>query len=202
MAGPFELPALPYAEDALTPVISAQTVSLHYGKHHKTYFDKLNGFVEGTAMAEMTLEELIIQSKGDDKLKGVFNNAGQAWNHILYWEQFAKSGARVPSATLSEFVERDFGSFDAMKAEFVACAANTFGSGWAWLVLNDNKLELLSTSNADNPLAHGKVALCGLDVWEHAYYLDYQNRRPDHCKAVLDEIVNWSYVGEKLEAAL
>lgn len=202
MAGPFELPALPYAEDALTPVISAQTVSLHYGKHHKTYFDKLNGFIEGTAMAEMTLEELIIQSKGDDKLKGVFNNAGQAWNHILYWEQFAKSGARVPSATLSEFVERDFGSFDAMKAEFVACAANTFGSGWAWLVLNDNKLELLSTSNADNPLAHGKVALCGLDVWEHAYYLDYQNRRPDHCKAVLDEIVNWSYVGEKLEAAL
>ena len=202
MAGPFELPALPYAEDALAPVISAQTVSLHYGKHHKTYFDKLNGFVEGTAMAEMTLEELIIQSKGDDKLKGVFNNAGQAWNHILYWEQFAKSGARVPSATLSEFVERDFGSFDAMKAEFVACAANTFGSGWAWLVLNDNKLELLSTSNADNPLAHGKVALCGLDVWEHAYYLDYQNRRPDHCKAVLDEIVNWSYVGEKLEAAL
>ncbi len=202
MSGPFSLPALPYAEDALAPVISAQTVGLHYGKHHKTYFDKLNGLVDGTDMADMSLEEVVLKSKDGGALQGVFNNAGQAWNHILYWEQFHAQGARTPAGKLADMIERDFGSFDAMKEQFVNTAANVFGSGWAWLVLDGGKLSLMGTSNADNPLAHGKTALCGLDVWEHAYYLDYQNLRPKHCQAVLDGLVNWSYVGEKLEAAL
>lgn len=202
MAAPFELPALPYAEDALAPIIGSQTVALHHGKHHKTYFDKLNPLVDGTAMAEMSLEEVIMHSKGGGDLQGVFNNAGQAWNHILYWEQFHKEGARTPSGKLADMIERDFGSFDEMKAKFVATAAGVFGSGWAWLALSGDKLELMGTAGGDNPLAHGKVALCGLDVWEHAYYLDYQNLRPKHCEAVLDGLVNWSFVGEKLEAAL
>lgn len=202
MSAPFELPALPYAEDALAPIIGSQTVALHHGKHHKTYFDKLNPLVDGTAMAEMSLEEVIMASKGGGDLQGVFNNAGQAWNHILYWEQFNMGGARTPSGKLAEMIDRDFGSFDEMKAKFVACAAGVFGSGWAWLALNDGKLELMGTAGGDNPLAHGKVTLCGLDVWEHAYYLDYQNLRPKHCEAVLDGLVNWSFVGEKLEAAV
>ena len=202
MAAPFELPALPYDDTALAPVIGQQTVQLHHGKHHKTYFDKLNPLVDGTEMADMSLEDVIRHSAGKADLAGVFNNAGQAWNHILYWEQFSTAGAREASGKLAEMIGRDFGSFGEMKDKLVATGAGVFGSGWAWLALDGDKLVTMGTGGGDNPLAHGKVALCGIDVWEHAYYLDYQNRRPDHIKAVLDDLVNWSFVGEKLDEAL
>ena len=202
MAAPFTLPALPYDDTALAPVIGQQTVQLHHGKHHQTYFDKLNPLVEGTAMAEMSLEDVIRHSAGKADMAGVFNNAGQAWNHILYWDQFSSAGARTPSGKLAEMIERDFGSFEELKSALVATGAGVFGSGWAWLALDGDKLVTMGTGGGDNPLAHGKAALCGIDVWEHAYYLDYQNRRPDHIKAVLDELVNWSFVGEKLDEAM
>lgn len=202
MSDPFTLPALPYAEDALVPVISAQTVNLHHSKHHQTYFTNLNGLVKGTSLAEKSLEDVVVASKKDPSLGKVFNNAGQAWNHILYWEQFSLSGDRMPSGKLKELVERDFGSFEQMKEQFAATTVGVFGSGWGWLVLDQGRLDIMGTSNADNPLAHGKTALAGIDVWEHAYYLDYQNRRPDHVKMVLDSAINWGYVRERLEQAL
>lgn len=200
MAGPFELPALPYAEDALAPIISAQTVGLHHGKHHKTYFDKLNGLVEGTELAEKSLEEVVMASKDGGKLQGVFNNAGQAWNHILYWEQFALNGTRTPAGDLAAKIDEKWGSFDAFKTAFTNASVGVFGSGWCWLIEDNGALDIMGTSNADNPMAHGKKTLMGVDVWEHAYYLDYQNRRPDHVTALLDSAVNWSYVADRLAA--
>ena len=202
MSGPFQLPDLPYAYDALAPVISSDTVTLHHDKHHAAYYNALNGMLEGTEMAEMTLEEVVVKSGNDASLAKMFNQAGQAWNHIIYWEQMAPGGSNTPSGKLAEMIDREFGSFDDMKAQFVQTAVTTFGAGWAWLAMDGGKLELISSSNAGNPLAMGKTTLCGVDVWEHAYYLDYQNRRPDHVKAVLDSAVNWDYVRERLEEAL
>ncbi|MGB0843239.1 MAG: superoxide dismutase [Alphaproteobacteria bacterium] len=201
MAGPFELPALPYADDALSPVISAQTVGLHHGKHHATYFNNLNNLAAGTELEGMSLEQVVVKSAGDDSMKGVFNNAGQAWNHIIYWEQFGLNGSRAPEGDLKAQIEAGWESFDGFKDAFTKAAAGVFGAGWCWLVADQGKLSIMGTSNADNPLAHGKQALLGIDVWEHAYYLDYQNRRPDHVKALLDQAINWSYVAERLSAA-
>ena len=201
MSAPFALPALPYGDQALAPVIGSQTVQLHHGKHHKTYFDKLNGFVKNTDMADMSLEDVMKISFVAPEKKAIFNNAGQAWNHIVYWNQF-EGGSQKPDGILAELIERDFGSFDDMKKQFVDTGAGVFGSGWAWLAVDGGKLTLMGTPGGENPTVHGKTALCGIDVWEHAYYLDYQNRRPDHIKDVLDKLVNWSFVREQLEGAL
>lgn len=195
-AEPFELPPLPYAEDALAPAISARTVGLHYGKHHKGYFTKLNKLVEGKSYADLSLEEVVKKAKADGET-AIFNNAAQAWNHVLYWEQF-KGGPVAPSGEFAEAVERDFGGLEALKDKLVAAADDVFGTGWVWLVKDGDKLALVGMQDAGNPLPEGKVALAGIDVWEHAYYLDYENRKPEHVKAVFDKLMNWQVVGERM----
>jgi Fe-Mn family superoxide dismutase len=193
-----EQPKLPYAEDALAPTISARTVALHYGKHHKSYFDKLKELTPGTPYAEMTLEGMITEgkAKGD---QAIFDNAGQAWNHIFYWNQF-EGGPSAPEGALLEAVNRDFDSVDGLKKAMVAEAGKVFGTGWVWLVADGGKLDILGLQDAGNPIAEGKTPLVGIDVWEHAYYLDYENRRPAHVQAVLDKLVNWQFAGRQLKA--
>lgn len=197
-AAPFQQPPLPYDESALAPTISARTVGLHYGKHHKAYFDKLNALVAGKPYAEMSLEEVILKSKeaGDT---AIFNNAGQAWNHVYYWEQF-KDGPVPAPAALNQVAERDFGGIDGLKKKIVETGDGVFGTGWAWLVENGGKLEVLGLQDAGNPIAERKTPLLGIDVWEHAYYLDWENRRSAHVAAVLDHGVNWAFVASKLSA--
>jgi superoxide dismutase, Fe-Mn family len=194
-SGGFTQPKLPYAENALQPAISARTVGLHYGKHHKAYFDKLNTLTKDTPYAGMSLEEVIVKAKADGR-QDIFNNAGQAWNHNFYWQQFA-DGPKAPSGAFLEAVKRDFGGVDEFKAKMTEAGDKVFGTGWVWLVADKGKLEILSLQDAGNPIAEGKTPLAGLDVWEHAYYLDYENRRPEHLKAAFD-IVNWDFVGKQM----
>ena len=184
---------LPYAENALEPVVSAKTISFHYGKHHKAYVDKLNELVAGTPYENLSLEEVVKKSAGNEKDKLIFNNAGQAWNHDFYWQSMApKSGE--PTGKIADALKDSFGGVKEFKEAFAKAAVAQFGSGWAWLVKGkDGKLEITTTSNADTPIAHGKTPLFTADVWEHAYYLDYQNRRPDHVKDWLDKLANWSF---------
>lgn len=197
-AGPFKLPQLPWAEDALDPVISARTIGLHYRKHHKAYVDKLNELVAGTPLADMPLELVIAQSAGDSEGRKIFNNAAQHWNHAFFWNCLApKPGA--PSGDLVRRLESDLGGLERFKADFAKAAVETFGSGWAWLVLRDGKLEIVSTSNAGTPLTMGATPLLTLDVWEHAYYVDYENRRPEYAKAVIDRLLNWDFARQQLE---
>lgn len=191
----FTQPKLPYPQDALQPTISARTVGLHYGKHHKAYFDKLNALAAGTPYAGMTLEEAITKSKAEGK-QDIFNNAGQAWNHNFYWQQFAE-GPKAPGSAFQDAVQRDFGGLDGLKAKMVAGGDKVFGTGWVWLVADGDKLAILSLQDAGNPIAEGKTPLAGIDVWEHAYYLDYENRRAEHVKAALDRI-NWDFVGRQM----
>lgn len=198
-AAPFRQPDLPFAEDALAPSISARTVGLHYGKHHAGYFKTLNTLIEGKPYADMALGEVVRSSRGKDEDKKIFNNAGQAWNHIFYWEQFKPGGAREPGAELKQAIDRDLGGFDAFKDSFVKAAGDVFGSGWAWLVHDGGTLTLEGTPGGDSPFAAGKTPLIGVDVWEHAYYLDYENRRAEHVKAVLDNIVNWDVVAGRMK---
>ncbi|WP_422000746.1 superoxide dismutase [Reyranella sp.] len=194
---PFELPKLPYADDALAPVISANTISFHHGKHHKAYVDNLNNLIKGTPYAELTLGEIIKKSAKDDKAKGIFNNSAQVWNHTFYWHSMnAKAGA--PAGKIKQALQDSFGSVEEFQKAFKAAAVGQFGSGWAWLVAKDGKLAIETTSNADTPLAHGGKPLLVADVWEHAYYLDFQNRRPDHVQAWLEKLVNWSFAEENL----
>jgi Fe-Mn family superoxide dismutase len=189
---------LPYAENALEPVVSAKTISFHYGKHHKAYADKLNELVADTAYEQMSLEEIVKKSAGNDKDKLIFNNAAQVWNHDFYWQSMAPKGGE-PSGKIADALKSSFGGVKEFKEAFAKAAVAQFGSGWAWLVKGkDGKLEITTTSNADTPIAHGKTALLTADVWEHAYYLDYQNRRPDHVKAWLDKLANWSFAEKNL----
>ncbi|AKS41656.1 superoxide dismutase [Wenzhouxiangella marina] len=189
----FTLPELPYAKDALEPHISAETLEYHYGKHHQTYVDKLNGLVEGTADADKSLEDIIRSSSG-----GLFNNAAQVWNHTFYWHCLAPNGGGEPGGALAELIDRDFGSFAAFKEQFTQTAINTFGSGWAWLVQNpDGKLAITSTSNAETPLTGSAKPLLTCDVWEHAYYIDYRNARPKYMDAFWN-LVNWDHVAAQL----
>ena len=189
---------LPYAENALEPVVSAKTVSFHYGKHHKAYADKLNELVADTAYEQMSLEEIVKKSAGNDKDKPVFNNAAQLWNHDFYWQSMAPKGSE-PSGKIADALKSSFGGVKEFKEAFAKAAVAQFGSGWAWLVKGkDGKLEITTTSNSDTPIAHGKTALLTADVWEHAYYLDYQNRRPDHVKDWLDKLANWSFAEKNL----
>lgn len=189
----FTLPDLPYARDALAPHISAETLDYHYGKHHKTYVDKLNGMVEGTQYADMSLEEVVRNSEG-----GVFNNAAQIWNHTFYWNCLSPNGGGEPTGELAAAITRDFGSFEAFRDQFSQTAINTFGSGWAWLVQNpDGTLALVSTSNAETPLTGEAKPLLTCDVWEHAYYVDYRNARPSYVEAFW-HLVNWEFVASQM----
>lgn len=188
----FELPPLPYAENALEPVISGETIRYHYGKHHQAYVNNLNNLVGGTRFENAPLEQIIKEADG-----GIFNNGAQVWNHTFYWEGLGGKGGQ-PQGKLLEKINEAFGSFEQFKTVFADAAAKLFGSGWAWLVLDEeNKLRIVQTSNAGNPLRDGKKPLFTCDVWEHAYYLDYQNRRPDYVKSFWD-IVNWDKVSERL----
>lgn len=189
----FELPKLPYDVKALEPVISEKTFSFHYAKHHQTYVDNLNKLVPGTAFEKSGLEEIIMKAEG-----GIFNNGAQIWNHTFYFFSFSPNGPRKPSGKLEEMINRDFGSFDAFKEAFAKMAVTQFGSGWAWLVLNaEGKLEVCQTPNAGNPMRDGKKPLLTCDVWEHAYYIDYQNRRPDYVAKFWD-VVDWNVVAGRL----
>jgi len=196
----FELPPLPYAEDALEPHISARTMSFHYGKHHQTYVTNLNKLVDGTPFADQSLEQVIRASAGAPDKAGVFNNAAQVWNHAFFWNSMSPGGGGAPSGEVASLIEASFGGLDKFKEAFKNAAVTQFGSGWAWLVLEDGKLAVTKTANADTPAARGGKALLTCDVWEHAYYLDYQNRRPDFVQTFLDALVNWDFVAANLKA--
>jgi Fe-Mn family superoxide dismutase len=190
----FELPALPYAKDALAPVISAETIDYHYGKHHQAYVTNLNKLVEGTDNAGKDLEEIIRFADG-----GLFNNAAQVWNHTFYWSCMKPGGGGDPTGALAEAIGRDFGSVDDFRRDFKNAAVSQFGSGWAWLVQKGDKLEIMKTANADLPLMHGVKALLTCDVWEHAYYVDYRNARPNYVDAFLDKLLNWDFAAANLQ---
>jgi superoxide dismutase, Fe-Mn family len=192
------LPALPYPQNALEPVISANTLSFHYGKHHKTYVDTLNKLITGTEFADMPLEQIVKATSGKEDHVAIFNNAGQAWNHNFYWRSLRPKGGGDPPATLKRLIESSFGSVEACKKELSTAAVGQFGSGWAWLVQEGEKLKVVKTGNANSPLAQSSKPLLTIDVWEHAYYLDYQNRRVDHVNAVLDKLINWEFASDNL----
>jgi Fe-Mn family superoxide dismutase len=200
-AGFFTLPPLPYAQRALAPVISVRTVRFHYEKHHKGYVEKLNALIAEHGMQDVPLVELIRRTHGDAERVEIFNNAAQVWNHNFYW-QCLKPATRItgnkPSDELAGLIDESFGSFDALKAELVKQAMAQFGSGWVWLVREGNGLKVTKTGNAEVPFTTGEVPLLTIDVWEHAYYLDYQNQREEHVTAVIDELLNWKFAAENL----
>lgn len=198
-AAPFKQAALPYEESALSPVISARTVGLHYGKHHAGYFKKLNTLTEKTPFADLSLEEVVVRAKKENET-AIFNNAAQAWNHNLYWQQFKGGPAAAEGAFLAA-AKSSFGGVEELQKQIVAESDKVFGTGWVWLVKDGDKLAIVGMQDAGNPLAEGKKTLLGIDVWEHAYYLDYENRRTEHVAAVLDKLVNWQFVGEQFQAA-
>jgi len=198
----FTLPELPYAKTALEPHISANTLDFHHGKHHNAYVTKLNELIAGTELEGKSLEEIILAAAKKEIKGGIFNNAAQVWNHTFYWHSMTPNGGGKPSGELAKKIDEDFGSFEKFAEEFKAAGAGRFGSGWAWLVVGkDGKLKVTKTLNADLPMAHGETALLTMDVWEHAYYLDYQNRRPDYMGAFLGNLVNWNFAAENYAAA-
>jgi superoxide dismutase, Fe-Mn family len=190
----FELPPLPYAEDALEPVISAETLKLHHGKHHKKYVDKMNELLAKSEIHGSTLEDVVRSSQGK-----LFNNAAQAWNHDFYWHSLTPKAA-PPSAAMRQRLERDFGTYEKFADQFAAAANGQFGSGWAWLVEKDARLQVLATANADTPMAHGVRCLLTLDVWEHAYYVDYRNQRERYVQAVIGQRLNWAFAEKNLKS--
>ena len=192
------LPPLPFADNALDPVISANTLSFHYGKHHKAYVDNLNKLVAGTELADLSLEQVIAATVGRADKAGTFNNAAQIWNHTFYWNSLTPKGGGEPPAALKQKIEASFGTLDACKQELATAATTQFGSGWAWLALDGDKLKVVKTANANVPLTEGMKPLLVIDVWEHAYYLDYQNRRADYVSAVLDRLINWGFAENNL----
>lgn len=198
----FKLPELPYAQNALEPHISEETLGFHHGKHHNAYVTNLNGLVEGTEFEGETLEAIMRATAGKADKAGIFNNAAQIWNHTFYWHSMSPNGGGEPTGALAEQIKADFGSFEAFAEEFKKAGATQFGSGWAWLVLNkDGKLEVTKTLNAECPLTEGKTPLLTMDVWEHAYYLDFQNRRPDYIATFLSSLVNWQFAAQNFSAA-
>ncbi len=199
MSGPFKLAPLPYDDAALEPVISSRTISFHYYKHHQAYVDTLNTLVEKTKFADMKLEKIVqaTAKSEDEKEKKIFNNAGQVWNHDFYWRSLSPAKTE-PSGALASAIARDFGGTDTLIAQLAEAGKGQFGSGWAWLVSKDGKLSVTKTANAMTPMAEGVNCLLTVDVWEHAYYLDYQNARPKYLEAVLAKILNWDYAGENL----
>jgi Fe-Mn family superoxide dismutase len=192
------LPALPWAETALDPVISAQTIGFHYGKHHKGYVDNLNRLVTGTPLADASLEDVVRATAGKADQAAIFNNAAQVWNHTFYWKSLRPGGGGRPGAALLQAIDASFGSFEAFRKEFAQVTVSQFGSGWGWLVSAGGKLKIVKTGNAETPLTQGMTPLLTIDVWEHAYYLDYQNRRADYVNAVLDRLVDWGFAEDNL----
>jgi Fe-Mn family superoxide dismutase len=196
-SAPHVLPPLPYADNALSPVISPNTIGFHYGKHHKGYVDNLNKLVAGTEFAELPLVKIIAATAGKADKTAIFNNAAQTWNHTFYWRSLRPTSAEPPAA-LKQKIEASFGSLDACKKELATAGLTQFGSGWAWLVLDGDKLKVVKTGNAEVPMTAGVKPLLTIDVWEHAYYLDYQNRRADYLNAVLEKLINWDFAAENL----
>lgn len=196
------LPPLPYARTALAPHISEQTFDFHYGKHHQAYVDNLNKLIDGGAYAKATLEEIVKDSAGDKEKQGVFNNAAQVWNHTFYWKSMKPKGGGKPSGAVAEAINKAFGDYESFKTSFANVGATQFGSGWAWLIAKDGKLEVRKTPNAETPLTEkGATPLLTMDVWEHAYYLDYQNKRPVYISTFLDSLINWDFANENLARA-
>ena len=196
----FTLPDLPYAHDALAPYMGKETLELHHGKHHQAYVTNLNNLVAGTELEGKSLEDVVKASFGDPAKAGIFNNAGQHWNHNLFWRIMKKGGGGKPGGELAKRIAHDFGSYEAFSEQFKTAAVTQFGSGWAWLSLDGDKLKVTKTPNGENPIVHGMKPLLGVDVWEHAYYLDYRNRRPDYVAAFLGNLVDWEAVEAELAA--
>ena len=197
----FTLPALPYAKDALAPHISANTLDFHHGKHHNAYVTNLNNLTDGSPLANASLEEVIKDVAGDSAKVGVFNNAAQTWNHSFFWHCMTPGGGGAPTGELAQEIDKAFGSYAKFAEEFKNAAVTQFGSGWAWLVVDGGALKVVKTANADTPMTKGQVPLLTIDVWEHAYYLDYQNRRPDFIQTFIDHLVNWDFVAKNLGEA-
>lgn len=195
----FQLPDLPYAQDGLAPFISSDTISYHYGKHHSGYVGKLNAAIEGTDLAGLSLEEVILRTATDPEKAGIFNNAAQVWNHTFYWHSMKPGGGGQPGGDLAKQINADFGDFESFVNEFKKAASTQFGSGWAWLVFDGERLSVRKTSNAETPLVDGVTPLLTIDVWEHAYYLDYQNKRPDYIDAYFANLVNWQFAEENFK---
>jgi Fe-Mn family superoxide dismutase len=196
-ATPHALLRLPYPEDALAPVISARTVALHHGKHHKGYVDKTNELIGGTEFEGQALERIVLATAGKPEHKELFNNAAQAWNHAFYWRSLKPRGGGTPNGALAEKIDA-IGGLDALKKKLATAGVKQFGSGWVWLVSDGKGLSVVSTSNAEVPFTKGSTPLLTIDVWEHAYYVDYQNRRPDYLQAVIDKLINWDFAAENL----
>ena len=195
----FELPSLPYANDALAPYMSAETLDFHHGKHHQTYVTNLNNLIKDTDLQNSSLEEIVVKSSKDSSMAGIFNNAGQHWNHILFWQCMKPNGGGSIPSELEKKLNEDFGSVDKFKEAFIQAGTTQFGSGWAWLAVNNGKLVVTKSANASNPLVDGMKPILGCDVWEHSYYIDYRNRRPDYLKAFLDNLVNWEFVASQIK---
>lgn len=193
-----ELPALPYEADALEPYIGATTLGFHHGKHHQTYVTNTNNLIKGTDLENASLEALIAASANNAEKVGLFNNAAQVWNHTFYWSCMKKGGGGAPTGAIAAKINEDFGSYDAFAEAFKNAGLTQFGSGWAWLVLEGGKLKITKTPNADTPMAHGQKAILTVDVWEHAYYLDYQNKRADYIDTFLKYLVNWDFANANL----
>ena len=199
-ADPITLPPLPYAESALAPVISANTIGFHYGKHHKAYVDNLNKLIAGTELADASLEEIIKRTAGNADKVGIFNNAAQTWNHTFYWHSLKPNGGGKPPVTVGHKIDSDLGGHEKFRETLTTAGTTQFGSGWVWLVSEGGILKIVKTANADTPLVKGQTPLLTIDVWEHAYYLDYQNRRADYVAAVIDKLINWEFAAQNLGA--
>ena len=193
------LPDLPYPKNALEPHISARTLEFHHDKHHKAYVDNANKLIEGTDLAQLDLEAIIKKVAGDASKAGVFNNAAQVWNHSFYWNCMKPGGGGAPTGDIAQKINADFGSYEKFVEEFKNAGVTQFGSGWAWLVLADGKLKIVKTPNAENPMVQGMKPLLVVDVWEHAYYLDFQNRRPDYLTTFVDKLISWDFVNSCLK---
>ena len=194
----FKLPPLPYSENALEPVISANTISYHYGKHHKKYVDDLNKLIAGTEYESASLEKIIAESAGQAEKSELFNNAAQTWNHTFYWLSMKKGGGGKPAGKIAGMIDTAFGGLDNFKKEFAKITVSQFGTGWGWLVLDGGELKVVKSGDAELPLTKGQKPLLTIDVWEHAYYLDYQNKRPEYVEAVIDKLLNWEFAEKNL----
>jgi Fe-Mn family superoxide dismutase len=197
----YELPDLPYAYDALDPYISAKTLEFHHDKHHAAYVTNYNKMVEEAGMGDKSIEEVIKTVYNDSSKGGIFNNGAQAWNHTFFWNSMKPGGGGAPTGAVAEKINSDLGGYEQFKEAFKKAAATQFGSGWAWLVLDNGTLKIVNSPNAVNPIALGQTPLLTLDVWEHAYYLDYQNKRPDFIDAFINNLINWDFVNEQMAAA-
>jgi len=192
------LPDLPYKKDALEPHISSRTLEFHYGKHHSAYVANLNKLIENTELADETLEEIITKTAGDTEKTGIFNNAAQVWNHTFYWHSMKPGGGGAPAGAIAERIDSSFGDYGSFIEQLKNAGLTQFGSGWAWLVLKNGTLEIMKTANADTPIAHGVKPLLTVDVWEHAYYLDYQNARGGYLDTFMKHLINWEFVKDQL----